>query len=434
MAEEKSGEGLRGRLPGKDEWLAGLSLTGALLAGLVLVPGLLFQAGLDFMAAYVALSLTSLAGTVWLGWRGLPYVAFPSVAVAGWLVYLVIISRGFSWQQVMGLTAAVSLLGAVLFASRFGGKVLAAVPEVLRWALQPALGVALILLGLVKGRIIIASPWSVTMLGNFQDPLAYLGLVGLVLGVMLLALKVRSAPAWAFLLTALLAFLEGFWAWPAAPVILPEGLDKSLGQLSLLGPAVEAKPLEFVGTGLALLLVISCHSYAVLQALGENRLRHKLLSGLAGISFFGAVLGSLPLVVSPVSIAARAIGTHSGRVAAVAAFLLIILLFFEPLAAAMAEFPVMAVPLLVLAGLHLLREAWQDLPWQRGQEIPVEEFLPAACVIVLLPLSWNAAAAIGAGLLSWVLMLSLAGRRREVTGGARALALCFLVYFLCGDI
>lgn len=434
MAVEKSGGGLWSRLPGKDEWLAGVTLAGALPAGLVLVPGLLFQAGLDFMAAYAALGLVSLAGTAWLASRGLPYVAFPSVGIAGWLVYLVIISRGFSWQQVMGLAAAVSLSGAFLFASRLGAKVPEAVPDVLRWALQPALGLMLVLLGLVKGRIVIASPWSVTMLGNFQDPLAYLGLTGLVLGMMLLALRVRSFLGWTFLVTALLAFLEGFWALPAAPVILPEGLDKSFGQAALTGAAVEMKPLEYLGTGLALFLLVNCHSYASLQALGESERAPGLLAGMAGFSFLGAFLGCLPLTVSPVSAIAGAAGLRGGRVAAAAAALLAVLLFFEPVAAAMAKFPAMAVPVLVLAGLHLLRESWLNMPWTPGRAIPLEEFLPAACVIVLLPLSWNAAAAIGAGLLSWVLMLSLAGRRGEIAPPARGLALCFLAYFLFGDI
>ena len=409
-------------------------MAGALLTSLVIIPNLLFQAGMDFMAAYTALCIASVAGTAWLAYCRLPYLAFPSVAVTGWLVYLVIISRGFSWQQVLGLSAIVSLLGLGLFLSKWGQRLLAGMPPVLSWAMKPAVGLLLILLGLTQGRIIVASPWSVTMLGDFQDPLAYLGTTGLVIGMALLVLKTRDVLAWSFLLTALLALAEGFWVLPEAPVILPEGMDKVIGQLSCSGSAVDAKPVEYIGTGLALLLVVNSQSVAMLNALGQKEKAHGLMAGLAGISFLGTFLGSLPLSVSPLSAIAKT--SSAGRIKAVLTCVsaLAVLMFFEPVAAALAKFPVMAVPVLVLSGLFLCREAWEEVPRLSGSAAQWEEFLPAACVLVIMPLSWNIAAGLGAGLICWTVAMLLAGRGREVAWSSRVLSLCFLMYFLLGDI
>ena len=424
---------LKGKWPDGTEVAAGLILALSLSATLVLVPWLLFQAGMDFTAAYTACVLSSVVGTAWLACRGLPFIAAPSVSIAAWLVYLVIISRGFSWQQVLGLAACVSLAGTVIFASRWGGKLLEAVPQPVRWALMPALGLMLILLGLMQGRIIVASPWSVTMLGDFQDPLAYLGLSGILLGALLLALRVRGALAWSCLLTAALAFLEGFWIIPPAPVLLPEGLWKTAGQLTLMGAAVELKPAEYIGTGLALLLTVSSQSAAVLKGMlaGPER---RVLRDLSSLSLGGALLGCLPLTVSPVSAAMPALGGRRGYVAALVAAVLAVLLFFEPVVKELATFPALTVPVLVLAGVQLLKEGLAGLPWGDLRAVPTEDFLPAACVLVLLPLSWNIAAGLGAGVVLWSLLLAAAGRGAEVPWLTRLLALFFIAYFLLGDI
>ena len=426
-------EKIKGRWPGRAEVAAGLTLALTLSATLVMVPQLLFQAGMDFTAAYTACVLLSVLGTAWLAYRGLPFIAVPSVSIAAWLVYLVIISRGFAWQQVLGLAACVSLSGAVLFASPWGGRLLAALPQPVRWALMPAMGLMLILLGFTQGRIIVASPWSVTMLGDFQDPLAYFSLSGILLGVLLLAMRVRGALAWSCLLTAALAFLEGFWVIPPAPVLLPEGLWKTAGQLTLMGAAVELKPAEYIGTGLALLLAVSSQSAAVLigmQAGSEQR----VLRNLSALSLGGALLGCLPLTVSPVSAVMPALGGRRGHVAAMVAAVLAVLLFFEPVVKELATFPALAVPVLVLAGVQLLKDGLVGLPWRDLRAVPAEEFLPAACVLVLLPLSWNITAGLGAGVAAWSLLMAAAGRGAEVPHLTRLLALFFIAYFLLGDI
>ena len=426
-------EKIKGKWPGRAEVAAGLTLALTLSATLVMVPQLLFQAGMDFTAAYTACVLLSVLGTAWLAYRGLPFIAVPSVSIAVWLVYLVIISRGFAWQQVLGLAACVSLSGAVLFASPWGGRLLAALPQPVRWALMPAMGLMLILLGLTQGRIIVASPWSVTMLGDFQDPLAYFSLSGILLGALLLAMRVRGALAWSCFLTAALAFLEGFWVIPPAPVLLPEGLWKTAGQLTLMGAAVELKPAEYIGTGLALLLAASSQSAAVLTGMQAGA-EQRVLRNLSFLSLGGALLGCLPLTVSPVSAAMPALGGRRGHVAALVAAVLAVLLFFEPVVKELATFPALAVPVLVLAGVQLLKDGLAGLPWRDLRAVPAEEFLPAACVLVLLPLSWNITAGLGAGVAAWSLLMAAAGRGAEVPHLTRLLALFFIAYFLLGDI
>ena len=80
------------------EMTAGLTMAAALLTGLITVPSLLFQAGMDFTAAFMSMGAVSILASAWLAYRGLPLLALPSVPLAAWLAYVVIISKGGSWR------------------------------------------------------------------------------------------------------------------------------------------------------------------------------------------------------------------------------------------------------------------------------------------------------------------------------------------------
>ena len=83
------------------EAAGGLTLAAGLLTGLTVIPGLLFQAGMDFTSSYMALGAMTVLGSGWLALRGLPLIAMPSVSLSVWLAYVVVISKGCSWQEVL---------------------------------------------------------------------------------------------------------------------------------------------------------------------------------------------------------------------------------------------------------------------------------------------------------------------------------------------
>ncbi len=412
------------------EAAGGLSLAAGLLTGLIVVPKLLFQAGMDFTAAYMAMGAMTVLASVWLAFRELPVIAMPSVSMAAWLAYVVIISKGCSWQEVMGLSAAVSLAGSLLFRLSEGRGLSEAVPLWLRKFLVIGLGMMLIMQGLVQGRLILASPWSVTMVGNFQDPLAYWSLLGLILGALLLAGRFTWAMGASFLLTAVFAYVEGFWVLPAAPGLLPEGLEKVFGQAMLCGPWVESHLGEYFLLGLVMFLAVNAESWAVWQALPQGQgASATVLKGLAGFSFLGAFAGCLPLSLSPLSVLGWTAGGRRGRTVVVALCALAVLWFLEPAVAEIASFPAMTVPLLLLAGVDLVRQQLRDF---NPGELAFEAFMPGLTGAILMALSFDIAAGVGSAVISHVLLFAAAGRRRETRPAEWGLALLFLLYFIVG--
>ena len=165
---------------------AGVTMAMASLAGVTAVASLLQQAGMDFAASFTAGILLSLAGTLWSAFKNYGVVLTPSLTVSGYLVFIAAISHGLGWQVILGISFSASLLGMVFW---HGSRYIPCrgIPPIFPWGIKLALAVFLICLGLKMGRIVIASAWQVTMLGNSADPLMYWSLAGVVLTLALLA-------------------------------------------------------------------------------------------------------------------------------------------------------------------------------------------------------------------------------------------------------
>ena len=405
---------------------AGLAMAGSALAGFIVVPSLLFQLGMDFAGAYTAYAVMAIAASLLMGWLRQPLMLLPSIAVSTYLVYLVGISQGLSWQQLLGACLAAAITGLLLCLSPLRRWFADAVPQEVRRLLPAGLGVMLILAGLTQGRIIVRSAWSVTMLGNFQDPLAYLGLTGIMVTMVMVALKLRGALFWGMVVTAVVALAEGFWVVPAAPFMQPAGWDQAAGQLTLL-PGSEAALGHMLAAGVTLLIVLASMNWLAIEALvppADGRCR--LLPMTFALSAVGALAGCLPLVVSPLSAAGTV--ARAGRLAAwSAALLFLAALFCEPLLAAMADFPVMVVPVLVGTGLLLLQQTVQSLQ-QRPLAWDFSALGAAVCLLLLMPLANNITAGLGAAFISWCVLRGCERGWRVVPLASWGLAAVFAVY------
>lgn len=411
--------------------IAGLTAAFALLPGLLLVPTLLNEGSMDFHGAFTAYVIMSIAGTLLLAAFRLPLAAGSSVIMTYYLVYLGIVANGLTWNQLLGISLVVSLLGTVLFISPAGRKVLLAIPEPVRAAMPLGIGAMLLWLGLVQGHIFIASPWSVTMLGNFQDPLAYLSLLGIVLPIGMVARRWTFALLLGGIVTAIIALNEGFWEWPNEAWKDPQGLDKVAGFLDVWAVQNSQYPLMFA-IGLTMLLVLSSINLSVLSSWQEKKQgAARQVAALFAVSAVGSLVGSLPVIASPLSLVTARTGERSWRVPIVTALLLLLALYMEPALAAMADFPVMTVPVLVGGGILLLLRSCQSLrtlPQDRAAIIPM------LCVILVMPLSCNLAAAMGTGIISYVLIQSANGHYRQIPVGTWGLAALFACYFVYGTV
>lgn len=414
----------------------------ALPAGLMaaLAAELAAEAGAYFPAVYALTLALCLAGTALLARRGLPLVLAPDLGTACWLIYLIVISHGVTLPLLYACLAAAAALVWLLLRCGAAGRALSAFPPCLRAALPLALGLLLFLWGAEQGRLLLASPLHLVMLGDFADPLAYFTLLGLLalLGLRALRLPPLAAVLGAFLVTALLSLAEGFWIVPPAPFYLPEGLDRAAGLFLRAG---EGEVAALTGAAAAfpwLVVVLLLTSWGTIAALfprlgrgdgaassgvsaaSETAGLRGVLSVLAAVNVLAALAGVLPLMASRLSALAGREGARRPRAFACGACAIFaLLLFAAPLARELVSFPAALALLALAAGLSLLRRA--RLPRLRL----VEERAAVLSLVLIVPLTYDIALGLSLSLIAYVLLRQLA--RRPVPFATRGLAALFVL-------
>ena len=414
----------------------------ALPAGLMaaLAAELAAEAGAYFPAVYALTLALCLAGTALLARRGLPLVLAPDLGTACWLIYLIVISHGVTLPLLYACLAAAAALVWLLLRCGAAGRALSAFPPCLRAALPLALGLLLFLWGAEQGRLLLASPLHLVMLGDFADPLAYFTLLGLLalLGLRALRLPPLAAVLGAFLVTALLSLAEGFWIVPPAPFYLPEGLDRAAGLFLRAG---EGEVAALTGAAAAfpwLVVVLLLTSWGTIAALfprlgrgdgaasggvpaaSEKAGLRGVLSVLAAVNVLAALAGVLPLMASRLSALAGREGARRPRAFACGACAVFaLLLFAAPLARELVSFPAALALLALAAGLSLLRRA--RLPRLRL----VEERAAVLSLVLIVPLTYDIALGLSLSLIAYVLLRQLA--RRPVPFATRGLAALFVL-------
>lgn len=413
----------------------------ALPAGLMaaLAAELAAEAGAYFPAVYALTLALCLAGTALLARRGLPLVLAPDLGTACWLIYLIVISHGVTLPLLYVCLAAAAALVWLLLRCGAAGRALSAFPPCLRAALPLALGLLLFLWGAEQGRLLLASPLHLVMLGDFADPLAYFTLLGLLalLGLRALLLPPLAAVLGAFLVTALLSLAEGFWVVPPAPFYLPEGLDRAAGLFLRAGEgeAALAGAAAAFPWLVAVLLLTSWGTIAALfprlgrgdgaasggvSAASEKVGLRGVLSVLAAVNVLAALAGVLPLMASRLSALAGREGARRPRAFACGACAIFaLLLFAAPLARELVSFPAALALLALAAGLSLLRRA--RLPRLRL----VEERAAVLSLVLIVPLTYDIALGLSLSLIAYVLLRQLA--RRPVPFATRGLAALFVL-------
>ena len=254
---------------------------------LVLTALLLARAGMPFTEAYTVSTIACIAGTLAVSRKERTLIALPSPAITAWLVYEEIIAHGLSWQEGLGIAAAISLIGAFLTRTKCIHSLTDALPPIVRVGLVLSLGVAMFLTAALYARILLPSPWALTMGGTLSDPLTYFTLMGILLVLLLCARNVSAALPLGMLAVGVLTWAEGFWEIPAAPFLEPE---LSTAAFALVLP--QSDLLSAAALGLTLLLALMIESMAVLTARGDAADQQLTFTRLFAVSGCMGFLGA----------------------------------------------------------------------------------------------------------------------------------------------
>ena len=366
---------------------------------------LLTRAGMPFAGAYTGGVLVAAVGMLIVSRNGATRVLLPSPAITAWLVYEEIIARGIAWQDVLIVSAVTAFIGVLLMRAASMERMIDALPPVIRTGLLLSLALGMLTQAAQAARILLPSPWALTMGGMLSDPLTYFTLVGVLLVLLLYVRQKELALPIGIGIVLLLTRVEGFWEIPAAPFLQPELALPLMagGQDTLDVPAA-------IGLGITLLIALTVESAAVLSAEGARppTKAGTPLIRLFAVSGIGSLLGAFPLSIAPISAALPAAEERRiGGIPATAmgtALLLFLLLPCAPLLAALAEFPAAPVLALAMLGLMLLRRALVQL--HRMERLTLCD---AAVLAIFVLATYDLRTGLTLALLTWVLLTAASG-------------------------
>jgi AGZA family xanthine/uracil permease-like MFS transporter len=415
--------------------LSGADITGATLP----------FAAVAAVTALVAGVLTILMGVV----GRYPFALAAGLGINA--IVAVFAATQLAWPEVMGLVVLEGLLITVLVLTGFRRAVFEAIPPQLKTAIAVGIGFFLTIIGLADAGVIRPGTPLISFGVNGQLagwPLLVF-VVGLLLTAVLVVRRVRGALLIGIVVSTVLAIVveeiadvgvragednPRGWAlqlprWPDEVVSAP---DLSIvGQFSLFGG------FERIGVVAALLIVFSImiadffDTIGTVTAVGAegDLLDEKrnlpgsqpvlLVDSVAAAAGGAASVSSNTTYVE--SAAGVADGARTGLAGVVTGVLFLLAMFFTPLVQIVPSEA--AAPALVIVGALMISQI-RTLEWDDMSLV-----IPAFLTIALMPFTYSITNGIGAGVVSYVLLRTAVGRRREVHPLMWVIAAAFAVYF-----
>jgi len=384
-------------------------------------PAVLGTTGMDKGAVMVATCLASALATLLTGLLArYPIAQAPAMGHNIFFAVVVCGTMGYTWQVALGANFLSGIIFVGLALTGVWGKMVAAVPDALKYGIAVGIGLLIALVGLEYGGIVVDSPGVLVALGDLTSRPVVLVLFGLALTAVLLVLRFPGA------------ILVGILGTAAAG--LPLGVVKFHG---VVAPVPSLAPtflkLDIAGaveTGLVAVVFVF-FLLDVFDAIGT-------LIGVAGSAGFlregklpradkamladavgtvgGVLLGTSTVSSYIESVTGIAQGARTGLANVMTSFLFLCALFFSPLAemisgevtyGGMTLRPVIA-PALILVGAMMMKCVkfidWDDLT----------EAIPAFLSIVIMPLTLSITEGISFGFISYVLLKLASGKGKQV--------------------
>ncbi|WP_336789017.1 NCS2 family permease [Paenibacillus sp. MMO-177] len=402
----------------------GTTLTTELLAGIttfltmvyivIVNPGVLSEAGMDFHGVFIATVLASIVATLIMGlFSNYPIALAPGMGLNAYFAFSVVGGEGVSWQTALGAVFVAGVIFILLSLTSFRYMLLDAIPSSLKHAITAGIGLFITFIGLQNAKIVVASPATLITMGDLSQPMTLLTIVGLVISLILMAYRVKGFLFIGMIITAIIAVITGQMHLPAKWAALPTGLNMTAFQLDIGGVFQNG----LYAVIFTFLLITLFDTTGTMLGVAEQagllrdnkfpRSRGALLADAIGTTT-GALLGTSPTSAYVESSSGVAVGGRTGLTAITVSVLLALTLFFSPTVSVLAGIPAITAPALIIVGF-LMMNVLRKIDWS-----DIEEAFPAFLIVVLMPLTYSIATGIGIGFIVYPILKLIRGKGKEV--------------------
>jgi AGZA family xanthine/uracil permease-like MFS transporter len=423
----------------RTEMLGGVTTFMTMSYIIFLQPAVLSLAGMDSGAVMVATCISSALATLLMGLLAkYPFALAPAVGHNVFFAITVCGTMGYSWEVALGAVFISGSIFLVLSLLRVWGKLVAAVPDSLKYGIAVGIGLLIAHVGLQFGGIVVDDPAVLVKIGDLTSKPVCLALFGVVVTLVLMALRVNGAILIGILATAILGIPLGVAKYQGI-LSAPPSLSPTLFKLDILG-ALQTGLITVVFVFFFLDLfdtigtLIGVSGQAGFLKDGKLPKADQAMFSDAVGTVSGALLGTSTVTTYIESAAGVVQGARTGLANMFTAFLFVVALFFSPLAAMISglyEFeglklrPVIAPPLIIVG--FLMMTCVSRIKWDN-----ITEAIPAFLAIVVMPLTLNITEGIAFGFISYSLLKLVSGKGREVHWIIYMFAGLFVLRYIIG--
>ena len=428
-----------------------LILNPQILADPYVIMGDAAMAGKIANGVFIGTCIGAFIGTLLCAlYARVPFAQAPGMGLNAFFAYTVVLGMGYTYGQALVVVFISGVFFIVITAIGLREAIIRSIPDAVKTAITPGIGLFITIIGLKNAGIVISNPATLVSLVDFSQwkieeadlalmSSALVALAGLVIMGTLHARKVKGS----ILLGIVAATLIGI----PLGVTHISNLDMNIGMKFRDFAEVSFVKMDFAGlfSGANMvetiftvtMLVISFSLVNMFDSIGtllgaakqsgmidENgeviRMKQALMSDAISTAA-GAMVGTSTVTTVVESSAGIAAGGRTGLTSLVTALMFLGAILFAPIVSIV---PAAATaPALIFVGILMLGNI-RDVDFS-----DMSNALPAFCTIVFMPFTYSIANGVAFGLITYCLMKLTTGRRQDVKVLTLAISVVFVVRY-----
>ncbi|WP_069876334.1 NCS2 family permease [Fusibacter sp. 3D3] len=411
----------------KTEAIAGFTTFMTMAYILIVNPGTLADAGMDFGKVFTATAISAIIGTLVMAFAAnLPFALAPGMGLNAFFAYTVVIAGHKSFEFALTAVFLEGIIFLILTLFNVREAIINALPANIKRAISVGIGLFIAFIGLANSGVIIHGD-TIVQLGTVTSGSGLLALIGIVIAGVLLALNVKGALFISIILTTIIGFPMGITHFPEAMWQLPStpyffnfawGEIFSMDMLSVLFVFLFVDMFDTVGT-----LVGVTTKAGMLEDGKVPNVKQALFADAVGTTV-GAIFGTSTVTTYVESASGVAEGGRTGLTAVVTAGLFGVALLLSPLFIMIPS--AATTPALVLVGVFMMS------PIKEIDFDDYTELIPAFLTIIMMPLAYSISEGIVFGVLSYVILKVFTNRGKEVPVLTYMIAVFFAIKLVMG--
>ena len=438
----------------KTEVIGGITTFMTMAYILAVNPSLLgneFGSAMDPTAVLIATCLASFVGTLAMALlANYPFALAPGMGLNAYFSFTVCGAMGYSWKVALMAVFVEGLIFIVLSLTSVREAIFDAIPSTLKKGVSAGIGLFIAFIGLQGAHLVVANDSTLITYVDFagswhtQGICAVLALIGLLLTAILYIKNVKGSILIGIIATWILGMLaqaagiytidaeNGFYSlYPSMAFTDFTSIGKTFGQC-FTADFSNVRIFDFIVVLLSFLFVDMFDTIGTLIGVSSKagmldkdeklpRIKPALLADAIATSV-GAIFGTSTTTTFVESSAGVGEGARTGLASVVTGFLFLLAIFFAPIFTAIPGFA--TAPALIFVGF-LMVSAILKIDFEDATEA-----VPAYLCLIAMPLMYSISEGIAIGVISYVIINVICGKKEKITPLMYVLAVLFICKYI----